>query len=140
MPKTRSRYIVDKLVSSQPPQLPTRHPGLLLKLNQDSASTVEGPSSPMAPKDLMGANSTEPVKNQEAKSSFGKIIQKKFQKRASSLQEFPDPEGSKKVEDVHCGITGQQDFDHLHFSCKELTVGGLPQEYRLPPPFAPGHC
>ncbi|XP_075879062.1 hematopoietic SH2 domain-containing protein homolog [Nelusetta ayraudi] len=133
VPKTRRKYKVDDSSSSQPLQAPTWHFGLQQKPNQASVSTVESPSSPTVPKDPTGANNTEHVKNQEAKPSLvSKILQKKFPIRASSLQEFFNPDGSNKTENV-------QTFDHPHFSCKELPSGGKPLEYRMPPPFAPGY-
>lgn len=124
VPKTRRKYNVHDSSSSQP---------LPLKLNQASVSTVESPSSPTTPKDSIGVNNNEPVKSKGAKPSLvSKILHKKFQKRENSHQEFSNPDGSNKVEK-------EQDFDHLHFSCKELMSGGMPQEYRMPPPFAPGY-
>lgn len=134
VPKTRSKYIVDNVATSQPPPVPTWPSGLPLQMHQASAPTVEIPSSPTALKYPIGAINTGPVKNQEAKPSFvSKILQKKFQKRTSSLQEFSIPDGSHKVDDA------QQNFGHHHFSCKDATSRGMPQEYRLPPPFAPGY-
>lgn len=140
VPKTRSKYIVDNVPSSQPPHVPTGHSGLSLQLHQASVSTVGSPSSPTAPKHPIGAINTGPEKNQEAKPSFvSKILQKKFQKRTSSLQEFSIPDGSNKVEDAQWGIADEPNFGHQHFSCKDVTPRAMPQEYRPPPPFAPGY-
>lgn len=139
MPKTRSKYIFDNLTSSQPPHVPTRHSSPPLQLRQGSISTVESPASPTTPNPPIGAINTGPLKNQEAKPSFvSKILQKKFQKRTSSLQDFSIPDRSNEVDKAQRGIADEQNFDRQHFSCKDVTSRGMPQEYRLPPPFAPG--
>lgn len=134
MPKARSKFIADNnLPSLQPPHVPTWHSGLPLPPHQASVPPMESPSSPTAPKHPTGAIHTGPVKNQDTKPSFvSKILQKKFQKRTSSLQEFSIPDGSTQVDH-------EQEFDHQHFSCKDARSRGTPQEYRLPPPFAPGY-
>lgn len=134
MPKNRRRYIADNLSpSTQPPEVPARSSALPPRPNQ--ASAPESSTTPAATEDLFSAN-TDSDKNQEAKPSVvSKILQMKFQKRASSLQEFFNLELSRDTENE---VT-EADFNRPHFSCSDLTDGGLPPEYRLPPPFAPGY-
>lgn len=135
MPKSRKRYMVDNpSPSTQPPEVPARSSAPPPRPNQ--AFAPESPSTPAATEDLFSAN-TNSDKNQEAKPSVvGKILQKKFQERASSLQEFFNLELSRDTENE---VTEEQTFNRPHFSCSDLAAGGLPQEYRLPPPFAPGY-
>lgn len=135
MPKNRKRYTADNpSPSTQPPEVPARTSAPPLRPNQ--ASAPEGPSTPAATEDLFSAN-TNSDKNQEAKPSvLSKILQKKFQERASSLQEFFNLELSRDTENE---VTEEQTFNRPHFSCSDLADGGLPQEYHLPPPFAPGY-
>lgn len=111
VPKTRSKYLVD----AQPPR-------------------VSAKKSP-------GAVNTGPSKNPEAKSSFvSKILRKKFQKRTRSLQEFRTPDASSQVDDGQREAVDEQNFDlQQHFPFADSTLAGRPQEYRLPPPFAPGY-
>lgn len=125
VPKNRKRY-GNPSPSTQPPEVPARSFAPPPRLNQASA-----PSTPAATEDLFSAN-TNSDKNQEAKPSVvGKILQKKFQQRASSLQEFFNLELSRDTENA---VTEEQTFNRPHWA-----DGGLPQEYRLPPPFAPGY-
>lgn len=135
MPKNRRRYIADNPSPSiQPPEVPARSSAPPPRPNQ--AYAAESPSTPAATEGLFSGN-TKSDKDQEAKPSVvSEILQKKFQKRASSLQEFFNLELSRNTEN---GVTEEQTFNRPHFSCSGLTDGGLPQEYRLPPPFAPGY-
>lgn len=135
VPKNRRRYIADNpSPSTQPPEVPARSSALPPRPNQ--ASVPESLSTPAATEDLFSAN-TNSDKNQEAKPSVvSKILQTKFQKRAGSLQDFFNVELSRDTENE---VTEEKTVNRPHFSCSDLTDGGLPQEYRLPPPFAPGY-
>lgn len=135
MPENRRRYIADNpSPSTQPPEVPARSSAPPPRPNK--ASAPESPSVPAATEDLFRAN-TKSDKDQEVKPSVvSEILQKKLQKRASSLQEFFNLELSRNTENE---VTEEHTFTRPHFSCSGLTDGGLPQEYRLPPPFAPGY-
>lgn len=151
VPVTGKSYSPDSTSANQPPEAPSH--SVLVKNNQvcirtDSASTSSFAQT--TAEHPLGVN-IHPVKNREAKPSVVtnlKNLKKKFQKKRSVSQrdaeinmETTDRRGSAESE--YLEITGEQTCDGAPFSytCTDvmLTHGALPQEYRPPPPFAPGY-
>ncbi|XP_041647916.1 hematopoietic SH2 domain-containing protein homolog [Cheilinus undulatus] len=126
--------------NNHPPELPDRSSLPPLKQNQACTRTVSAPQTPTE-------HPSSPQRNQEAKPSVVsnlKNFKKKFQKKRSPSQELMNAESSiEATENVYQEITEEQGFSSLplSYTCPEvgLTNGGLPYEYKQPPPFAPGY-
>nr|XP_020494584.1 hematopoietic SH2 domain-containing protein homolog isoform X1 [Labrus bergylta] len=133
----------------QPPELPHRS-SLPLKQNPACTRTVSAPDRRSTHTVTDHPSSTQ--RNQQTKPSVVtnlKNFKKKFQKKRSLSQELMNTEMNKEeterrgnTESEYQEIPGEQSFNSPTFShtCPDMTLTGgeLPQEYRQPPPFAPG--
>lgn len=130
VPMVRKRCTADNPSSTQPPEVPARSCVPTPRQSQACIRTASSPSP-------LGAN-TQPGKNQRAKPSVVanlKIVKMKLQKKTSAEA----TKISGNTENEYQEIAEEKPPNRPHFSWTVVTEGGLPQEYRLPPPFAPGY-
>ncbi|KAM7012620.1 hematopoietic SH2 domain-containing protein homolog [Tautogolabrus adspersus] len=134
----------------QPPELPHRSSLPPLKQNQACTRTVSAPDRRST--HTATEHPFSPQRNQQTKPSVVanlKNFKKKIQKKRSLSQECMSTEIHKEAtesrgstENEYQEFPGEQSINSPTFShtCPDMTLTGgeLPQEYRQPPPFAPG--
>ncbi|XP_074525143.1 hematopoietic SH2 domain-containing protein homolog [Halichoeres trimaculatus] len=142
--------------NDQPPELPVRSSRLPLKQNQACIRTVSAPDSRFthtATEHPFNAHRSQEVKPSVV--SNLKNLKKKFQKKRGMSQEFINAdinvegtEQSETTENEYHEIGEEQTFNgrSISHACLDVTLTdgrlphvGLPQEYKQPPPFAPGY-
>lgn len=132
--------------NNQPPELPNRSSLPPLKQNPACTRTVSAPDNRSTHPPTEHPLSAQ--RNQEAKPTVVsnlKNFKKKFNKKRSPSQELMNIETDQRGdnENEYQEITEEQRYSSLPFlnTCPEVSVtsGRLPQEYRQPPPFAPGY-
>lgn len=125
--------------NNQPPELPVRSSHPPLKQNQACTRTVSAPDSRFTHTATEHPFNTH--RNQEVKPSVVsnlRNLKKKFQKKRGVSQEFINTDQS---ENEYHEIEEEQPhtFPYVNVSEVGLPHAGLPQEYKQPPPFAPGY-
>uniref|UniRef100_A0A3B5LTJ5 Hematopoietic SH2 domain containing n=1 Tax=Xiphophorus couchianus TaxID=32473 RepID=A0A3B5LTJ5_9TELE len=136
----------------QPPEVPLRN-HVVQKQNlvcSRTTSVSDNSSTPSATERKLFTN-IQPVKLHDLRPSVAvnlKSLKKKFQKKMSNPQENVYAEitkgpndSSEVIENEYQEITGELTFrvPPQHHTDARLNDQMLPQEYRSPPPFAPGY-
>lgn len=151
-PKIRTRFTADSSSWTQPPEVPMRN-HVAQKQNlvcSRTATVAESSPTPLATEKTLSAN-IQPMKFQELKPLVVtnlKSLKKKLQKKMSNPQENvyaeitkgPD-HGNEVMENEYQEIKGELTFggSPQYHTDVRLNNQMLPQEYRSPPPFAPGY-
>lgn len=136
----------------QPPEVPLRnHVVQKQNLVCSRTTSVSGSSSTPSATERKLFTNIQPVKLHDLRPSVAvnlKSLKKKFQKKMSNPQENVYAEitngpndSSEVIENEYQEITGELTFrvPPQHHTDVRLNDPMLPQEYRSPPPFAPGY-